>query len=117
MRGAYYRWIPILVFSLVSCETRTYEEISGSVTLPQTVKYSQDVQPILAGNCTVCHSPGGAAGFYPLTDYGLVKNAIDHILDRVQRPNGDPQKMPQGGSLSQAHIDLLKKWKTDGLQE
>jgi uncharacterized membrane protein len=109
-----YAFVPVLI--LVGCETRTYEDISAEVVLPQTVTFSKDVKPIVDNNCIMCHSPGGLSGFYPLTDYTLVKNAIDNMLDRVQRPAGDPQKMPQGGSLSQANIDLLKKWKTDGLQ-
>ncbi|OWK74549.1 hypothetical protein CBW16_03835 [Flavobacteriaceae bacterium JJC] len=103
--------------ALLGCDTRTYEDITGKVIIPETVKFTQDVKPIIDRNCTVCHSPGGASSFFPLTDYTLVKNAIDKILDRVQRPSGDPQKMPQGGNLSQADIDILKKWKADGLQQ
>ena len=104
-------------FGIIGCDTRTYEEISGPSVTPQLVKYSIDVKPIIDNNCNSCHSATGAASHYPLTDYALVKNAIDNILDRVQRPAGDPDKMPQGGSLSQQNIDILKKWKTDGLQE
>ncbi|MBH1960046.1 MAG: cytochrome c [Flavobacteriia bacterium] len=107
----------LALFALLGCDTRTYDDISEKVSLPATVAYTNDIKPLIATNCTVCHSPGGASGFFPLTDYTLVKNAIDNILDRVQRPNGDPQKMPQGGSLSPSNIDLLKKWKNDGLKE
>lgn len=103
--------------SLLGCDTRTYEDLTGKIEIPETVKYTQDVKPVVERNCTVCHSPGGASSFFPLTDYTLVKNAIDRILDRVQRPSGDPQKMPQGGNLSQTDIDILKKWKADGLQQ
>jgi len=105
-----------LVIITVSCDSRTYEEISGPVNIPQTVKFSQDVKPIIDQNCVVCHSPGGASSFFPLTDYGLVKSAVDEILDRIQRPKGDPLKMPQGGSLSQTNIEIIRKWKADGLQ-
>lgn len=112
---------PIILFLLLTlifcaCETRTYAEISDEVILPQTVSYAKDVKPVIDNNCISCHSVGGISGSYTLTDYPSVKNAADNILDRIQRPTGDPQKMPQGGALSQAHIDLIKKWKTDGLQ-
>ncbi|TXF77334.1 c-type cytochrome [Chryseobacterium sp.] len=103
--------------SSVSCETRTYEEISESTPLPAMVTFTQDIKPIIDNNCVVCHSPNGASAFFPLTDYTLIKNAIDDILDRIQRPAGDPLKMPQGGSLSPAQIEIIKKWKTDGLQQ
>ncbi|MDF0720935.1 hypothetical protein P0M11_13095 [Kaistella sp. PBT33-4] len=106
----------LLASLLYSCETRTYEDISAEVILPETVSFAKDVKPIIDNSCIVCHSPGGISGFYPLTDYNKVKNAADNILDRIQRPTGDPQKMPQGGALSQPDIDLIKKWKTDGLQ-
>ena len=42
---------------------------------------------------------------------------IDNIINRIERPNGDPLKMPQGGSLSQSQINLFVKWKADGLIE
>lgn len=117
MKNLTYTGLFFIVASAVSCETRTYDEISGATPLPVTVKFIQDIKPIIDNNCTVCHSPNGASGFFPLTDYTLVKNAVDDILDRIQRPAGDPQKMPQGGSLSPTQIELIKKWKTDGLQQ
>lgn len=108
----------VLAFSIViNCETRTYDEITPKIIIVQTVKYSTDVKPIIEANCISCHSPGGAASFQPWTSYDQVKNHIDIILDRIQKPLGDPLKMPQGGSLPQSSIEVLKKWKTDGLQE
>lgn len=65
-------------------------------------------------NCTSCHS---ASGFKPLNNYNLVKENIDIIINRIQRPAGDPLKMPQGGSLSPNQINLFVKWKADGLIE
>ncbi len=102
---------------LNSCDSRTYEEISDNTPITATVKYTSDVKPIIEANCTVCHSAGGSAAFQPLKNYDQVKMQIDNILDRIQRPNGDPQKMPQGGALSQPNIDIIKKWKSDGLLE
>ena len=107
----------ILIANFIGCDTRSYEEISGTSVIPVTVKYSTDVKPVVSANCISCHSANGAASYFPLTDYNLVKDAIENILVRVQKPAGDPDKMPQGGSLSQQNIDILKKWKTDGLQE
>lgn len=107
----------ILIVLLNSCDSRTYEEISDNIPITTTVKYASDVKPIIEANCIVCHSAGGSAAFQPWTRYDQVKTHIDNILDRIQRPNGDPQKMPQGGALSQPNIDIIKKWKSDGLIE
>ncbi|WP_234109293.1 c-type cytochrome [Chryseobacterium sp. R2A-55] len=117
MRNAVKIIFVTIIFSVTSCDTRTYDEISPKVVIPPKVTYNQDVKQIIISNCVTCHSAVGAANFYPLTDYSLVKNAIDNILDRVQKPAGDPGKMPQGGSLSTTNIDILKKWKADGLLE
>ncbi|KMQ67073.1 hypothetical protein ACM39_14870 [Chryseobacterium sp. FH2] len=102
---------------LISCESRTYEEISDNTPLPEVVKYNTDVKSIVDNNCIVCHSPTGAASFKPFTTYNDVKNNIDGIIDRIERPNGDPGKMPQGGSLSNSQINVFIKWKADGLME
>lgn len=103
--------------ALINCETKTFEDISENAPLPEMVTYNKDVKMIIQNNCVVCHSSTGSVPYFPLTDYTAAKNAIDHVLDRIQRASGDPQKMPQGGTLSPDQINIIKKWKTDGLLE
>lgn len=103
--------------ALISCETKTFEDISENTPVPDLVTYNKDVKTIIQNNCVVCHSATGSNPYFPLTDYTAAKNAIDNILDRIQRANGDPLKMPQGGTLSPDHINIIKKWKADGLLE
>lgn len=98
---------------MTACESRTYEEISDNTPITETVTYTKDVKPIIEANCIGCHSPGAQA----LTNYSQVKANIDNIIDRIGRPNGDPLKMPQGGSLSASQINIFTKWKADGLTE
>jgi len=105
------------ILFVTSCESRTYEEISDNTPITETVSYKTDIQPIIEANCISCHSAVGPASYKPFTNYNQVKTEIDNILDRIQRPNGDPQKMPQGGSLSANQINIFKKWKADGLLE
>ncbi|UKB83424.1 hypothetical protein LF887_20785 [Chryseobacterium sp. MEBOG06] len=99
---------------LIACESTTYEEISDNTPIIVPVKYTEDIKPIMDNNCVSCHS---AASFKPLVTYDQVKNNIDGILDRIQRANGVPGKMPQGGSLSATQVNIFIKWKTDGLTE
>lgn len=106
-----------LAVTVIACESRTYEEISDNTPIVEKVTYNKDVKPIVEANCIACHSPGGPASFQPWTSYNQVKTHIDNILDRIQRPNGDPDKMPQGGALSQTQINIFIKWKADGLVE
>jgi mono/diheme cytochrome c family protein len=102
---------------MVSCDSRTYEEISDKTPLPDQVRYAVEVKPIVEANCIGCHSSNGSASYQPLTNYDQVKSNIASILDRIQRPSGDPQKMPKGGSLSPTQIAIFIKWNTDGLIE
>ncbi|RTZ49943.1 hypothetical protein EJ377_07380 [Chryseobacterium arthrosphaerae] len=98
---------------LNSCDSRTYEEISDNTPIVLPVKYTADIKPIIDNNCIGCHSTDGF--IKPLATYDQVKANIDGILDRIQRPNGDPEKMPKGGSLSATQINTFIKWKADGL--
>lgn len=99
---------------LTACDSRTYEEVSENTPIVEVVRYNQDVKTIVDNNCISCHSAGS---FKPLASYNDVKSNIEGIIDRIQRPNGDPGKMPQGGSLSQTQINIFIKWKADGLIE
>ncbi|MBB4807520.1 putative membrane protein [Chryseobacterium defluvii] len=110
-------YISSLAIILIACESRTYEEISDNTPIVEEVNYTKDVKPIIEASCIMCHAPGGQASFQPWTSYDQVKTHIDNILDRIQRPNGDPLKMPQGGALSQSQINVFIKWKADGLKE
>ncbi|WP_370899515.1 c-type cytochrome [Chryseobacterium gossypii] len=107
--------LPAAAF-VIACDSRTYEEISDNTPITEQVTYAKDVKPVMDVNCMSCHSQGGIASF-PLENYSQVKNNIDNIIDRIGRPNGDPQKMPQGGALSPSQINIFTKWKSDGLVE
>ncbi|SKC04607.1 hypothetical protein [Chryseobacterium balustinum] len=107
-------YIAGLFIFVTSCESRTYEEISDNTPITTVVKYESDLKPIIENNCINCHS---STSFKPFVNYNQVKDNIDNIINRIQRPSGDPLRMPQGGSLSSNQINLFVKWKADGLIE
>ncbi|WP_348824840.1 c-type cytochrome [Flavobacterium aestuarii] len=119
----------ILLASLASCsDSDTYQEIEtppGTGTPPPTTEpaakltYTKNVKSIIDANCITCHQTGKAAAFRPLTTYAQVKEAVQSagLLNRIQLQNGEQGIMPQGGRMSQANIDIIKKWNTDGLLE
>jgi len=118
--------LTILLAALTSCSNSdTYEDISTPpetvtppVTDPSIITYTKDVKSIIDANCIGCHKIGGAASFRPLTTYTEVKAAVQtaQLLDRIQLQNGQQGLMPQTGRMSQANIDLILKWNTDGLK-
>lgn len=126
--------ITILLLSLTGCsDSDTFEDVEttpttgtnpGTGTTPGTdptasISYSKNVKAIIDGNCISCHSSGRAASFRPLTTYAEVKAAVENagLLNRIQLQSGQQGLMPQGGRMSQANIDLVVKWNTDGLKE
>ncbi|MBH30984.1 MAG: hypothetical protein CMG71_03215 [Candidatus Marinimicrobia bacterium] len=89
------------------------------------VDYSSQVQPIFNQDCTSCH--GGSGGLTLNSYEELMKggnsgavivagNATSSLL--VQRLDGSvTPKMPQGGSLPDSTIDLIKQWINEGAIE
>lgn len=104
-----------------------------------TVSFSQQVQPILAANCALCHQQGGFAnvvGYELLLDAQNAYTSLttqrsirDETLAFV-RP-GDPDasyllekmasnapafgsRMPLGRVLAEADIELVRRWIAEG---
>jgi len=88
-------------------------------TIPTSITYSKDVKSIIDANCISCHQSGRSAAFRPLTTFAQVKVAVENagLLNRIQLQSGQQGLMPQGGRMSQANIDIIVKWNTDGLKE
>lgn len=88
-------------------------------TTPTTLTYNKDVKSIIDANCISCHASGRSAAFRPLTTFAQVKAAVESagLLSRIQLQSGQQGLMPQGGRMSQANIDVIVKWNTDGLKE
>lgn len=101
----------LVVFTLTSCETRTYDDISGTAVTNPT--YVADVKPIVTVNCLNCHSSNIQ---YPnLETYDEVKEQITNG-DLLCRINGQScgDRMPLGGQLSQNQIQTIMVWAQNG---
>ncbi|QSW88601.1 MULTISPECIES: cytochrome c [Flavobacterium] len=123
--------LSILMAVFASCsDSDTYQDIetptnpgnpgTGNPSEPATaVTYDKNVKAIITSNCVSCHQAGRTAAFRPLTTYAEVKAAVETagLLTRIQLQNGQQGIMPQGGRMSQANIDVIVKWNTDGLKE
>ncbi|MCV9927588.1 cytochrome c [Flavobacterium sp. LS1R49] len=124
--------LTILLAVFTSCSNSdTYQDIEtppevvtppGPVTTPEPVvatTYTKNAKSIIDANCVGCHQNGRSAGFRPLTTYAEVKTAVENasLLNRIQLQTGQQGIMPQAGRMSQANIDIIVKWNTDGLKE
>ena len=95
--------------------TTTPTTTTTSTTTPTTVStsktYTTDIKPIITTNCASCHSGGQSPA---LSTYTQVKNATSSgkLLCTIQA-NGCVT-MPPSGKMSQANIDLILLWKTQG---
>lgn len=105
--------------------------ILGIILLPLSVSaqvdYPSQIQPIFNSNCVSCH--GGTSGV-TLSSYNLVMSSVGDQYGRLIIVPGDagdsplydkispsPQigdRMPQGGSLSDAQINLIRDWIDQG---
>ncbi|MFZ4671115.1 MAG: hypothetical protein ACOYLT_03780 [Flavobacterium sp.] len=106
----------IIVFMIAcfigySCDSTTYEEISGEVENPT---YSKNIKPIIENNCLSCHS--AAAAEYPTMEtYAQVRDAAENgnMICRIDDQSCGAV-MPQSGRMPQTRIDIIKKWVVNG---
>lgn len=98
----------ISFFIGISCETQTYQEISGNVTevIPS---YTTNIKPIIENNCLSCHGTGGQ---YPTMEtYSQVRDAAENgnMICRIDDQSCGAV-MPQSGRMAQTNITKIKDW-------
>jgi hypothetical protein len=110
--------LPLLI--LTSCSNESSSDLED-FPLVENVTYTNNVKPIIDNNCLGCHrDPPENSAPMPLNTYERVKEFVqnDKIIDRISRSEGQSGLMPVGGPrLPQPVIDLIIKWKAQGLQE
>jgi uncharacterized membrane protein len=101
----------IACFVGFSCESSTYEEISGEVANPT---YTAKVKPIIVNNCLSCHSTAGAQ-FPTMETYPQVREAAENgnMICRIDDQSCGAV-MPQSGRMPQNRINTIKKWVANG---
>lgn len=95
----------------------------GSKSSGGAVTYHQQIEPIIAQNCAVCHHPGESAPFALLT-YEDVKKHANQIA-KVTQSRFMPPWLPEHGygefaderRLSDEQIQLISQWVKEGAAE
>lgn len=100
------------ILFMSSCTKAIIEEKPIS-EVTKTVKYSEDIEPIMTNYCITCH--GGAApsagidlGTYQNVKYQTEQGVLNQRMNNVANP------MPPSGILSANDRALMEKWITDG---
>lgn len=106
---------------LSSCSNNSSSDLIEPIPFVENVTYLENIKPIIESNCIVCHS-SPPQNFAPmqLTTYNDVKLALQNrgLIGRITRDEGASGLMPNGGpKLPQSKIDLIIKWRDQGLQE
>lgn len=94
---------------MFSCESNTYQDISGVVTNPT---YEKNIKTVINTKCTNCHS--GGKQFPDLENYDLVLESTQNgnLLCKINGSCGGI--MPQDGKMPQATIDMIQLWADQG---
>ena len=109
--------IPILYLFCISCSDffLTEKEIECEIPEPHFT-YSENIEPILDANCTVCHnsnSQSGGLSLSSLEDFNLSNyltpgdTTQGSILNRIQNTQNP---MPPYGLMNPENIEMIKIW-------
>ena len=118
---------------------RSLAVAAGAVGLPlvflaaaggQEIDYARDVQPLLAKRCVACHGPGTQEAGLRLDEHVAAVAALDsgkhaivpfqpeasEMLARIASSDPDVRMPPEGPRLSDAQVDLLRRWIAQGAE-
>lgn len=93
----------------------TTKKATGTIVAP-TVFYDTDVKTLIEVKCTPCYIPSKGGRKEALDTYDAVKEHIDDMIRRVKLNPEDKGFMPfKHAKLSDSVINVLKKWKAEGM--
>lgn len=93
------------------------KKAQGTTAAAKKVTYADDVQPLIAANCSPCHIPP-KGNKEALNTYETAKANIDESIVRIKRGTDEKGFMPfKHPKLSDSTINVFVKWKEDGLAE
>lgn len=105
----------------MSCSNDSKDDLKSTDNIPKesTITYEGTIKKIVTENCISCHGSFAPSGGLSLTNYSQVKDAVKNngLLDRINKPEGDPLLMPADGKLTIEQLASFSKWQIDGLLE
>lgn len=108
---------------IISCsksdnsEGAPMDDPDGGDPNPVALSYQDDIQPIIQGNCVVCHAnPPTNNAPMSLTSLALVKSAVENrgLLNRI---NSTTNPMPPDGLMPMSARQMIADWVDQGFPE
>ena len=102
----------LLAIFLYTCGASKKASDDNYVVAKNAVSYEKDISPFMTRSCSPCHFPDEGKKKY-LDTYASVKENIEDILVRVQKPIEEKGYMPwksKKPALTDVEIDKLKLW-------
>ncbi len=110
MKKIVYLTLTVLTLSLSACyydkEEELYPNSFNKNADTTSITYALTIAPMLAANCTTCHTTGGDAP--NLTTYANVFANKDKVKARAV--DGTPTPMPSAGLMSLDNRNKLAAW-------
>lgn len=95
-------------------EKDLYPVVPGTGCDTVALSYSADIKPIIDSRCVACHGSNFPSGNLSLTNHAQVAGSVASIINRINRPAGDPLLMPQGNKLDACSIQKIEAWANQG---
>lgn len=92
------------------------------------VSYAREIEPLFRSNCQGCHQPAIPHGEYVMTDFAKMliggetgdvaivpsKPEASHLLKQIEKVDGKAAMPKKAEPLSDADIELVKRWIAEG---
>ena len=102
--------------------------IFGQEAAEEAVSYYKHIRPILQAHCQGCHQPAKQSGEYVMTDFArlvaggesgtaaIVPGQLEesYLIELITPVDGEAMMPKEKSPLSQAEIDLIRRWISQG---
>ena len=105
--------IYLCLLILMSCETNIESDYITYDCVEMNLLYEDSIAPILASQCTACHSASNQSGNLALDSFDAAVGGImsGNVISRINMEVSNPLFMPLGSEkLSQQSIDAIQNF-------
>jgi len=108
-------YLPVLLVMTAIIFSYCHSSKKATTAAPK-LSYENNIQTLIAANCSPCHIPSKGGNKKPLDTYTAAHDNIDDIIRRIELNPTDKGFMPfKKPKLNDSTIAVFRQWKTDGL--
>jgi uncharacterized membrane protein len=113
------RYYVLIAVAMTSILLSYCHSSKKAMTTVAKTTYENNLQTVIAANCTPCHIPSKGGNKTPYDNYAAVSKYIDEMIRRIELNPADRGFMPfkKPTKLSDSTIAVFKQWKADGMLE